>query len=71
MKTPIEQFVEKMEEIQALDHCVQVLILRGYAEQLKGIEKQHIVDAYDNGIKDWRSSNDTSGEDYYTQTFKK
>lgn len=71
MNTAIEQFIEKMQDIQTLEPYVQVLILRGYAEQLKVAEKQHIVDAYDNGIKEWMSSNNTSGEDYYTKIFKK
>ena len=71
MNTAIEQFIEKMEEIKTLEPDVQVLILRRYAEQLKVAEKQHIADAYDNGIKEWMSGNNTSGEDYYTKIIKK
>jgi hypothetical protein len=62
MKTAVEWLYNKMFENQGR-------ILREDYEQAKEMEKQQIIDAYDNG-KYITSGKEFGGEQYYNATFK-
>ena len=63
-QTAVEWLVEKLD--QNFDYVADTLI-----EQAKEMEKQQIIDAYNNGLSNWDNTDDFNAEQYYNETFKK
>lgn len=55
-KTAIAQIIDKMSELneQNIEPIVQLLILRGFAEQMKTTERYQIESAFGDGLKPHR-----------------
>ena len=43
---------------------------RDIIQQAKEMEKQQIIDAYNDGLSSWDNTDDFTGKDYYEHKFK-
>jgi hypothetical protein len=68
MKTAVEWLIEELQKADWIPK--DSLIMEYVVNQAKEMEKQQIVDAYDNG-KYITSGKEFGGEQYYNETFKK
>ena len=68
MKTAVEWLVEKLDNNLDINHSWRT---RQYIEQAKEMEKEQIIDAYENGVKETNSRCEyQDAEQYYKETFK-
>jgi hypothetical protein len=67
MKTAIEQLQEMVESKLTMP---MGLSFKELFEQAKAIEKQQIIDAYQEGFNNAYFNNPLSKEQYYNETFK-
>jgi len=67
MKTAVEWLVEKLTNGHYLDEGMKQKII----DQAKEVEKEQIIDAYENGVKETNSRCEyQDAEQYYKETFK-
>jgi hypothetical protein len=65
--TAVEFAVEQLEQLIPSGHQ---LAIRAILEQAKEMEKQQIIDAYDNAYIDRYYYNSRNGKQYYNHTFE-
>jgi hypothetical protein len=65
--TAVEFAVEQLEQLIPSGHQ---LAIRAILEQAKEMEKQQIIDAYDNAYIDRYYYNSRNGKQYYNEQFK-
>jgi len=65
--TAVEFAVEQLEQLIPFGHQLAIRII---LEQAKEMEKQQIIDAYDNAYIDRYYYNSRNGKQYYNHTFK-
>jgi hypothetical protein len=64
MKKTAVEWLEKQ-----LD-STQLYWLKDWIEQAKAMEKEQIVDAYDNGAEEWTTIEYSDGQHYYNHNFE-
>jgi hypothetical protein len=64
MKKTAVEWLEKQ-----LD-STQLYWLKDWIEQAKAMEKEQIVDAYDNGAEEWTPIEYSDGQHYYNHNFE-
>jgi hypothetical protein len=65
MKTAVEWLFEQLDISQGYKSAIKLL------DQAKEMEKEQIIDAYENGVKETNSRCEyQDAEQYYNQTFK-
>ena len=70
MKTAVEFIIEQLENANVISRFAFPEVI----QQAKAMEKEQIIDAYENGLYDGdgrnRSHYNMNAEQYYNQTFK-
>jgi hypothetical protein len=67
MKTPLQELIEKLNNVKPTEFC-SIETIKEWAESLLEKEKEQIMDAYDAGWSDGVHSIDLNDE-YYYETF--
>jgi hypothetical protein len=67
MKTPLQELIEKLNNVKPTEFC-SIETIKEWAESLLEKEKEQIMDAYDAGWSDGVHSIDLNDE-YYFETF--
>ena len=63
-QTAVEWLLEQLRNEEGID-----FIPTSFVNQAKAMEKEQIVDAYDNGAEEWTPIEYSDGQHYYNDTF--
>jgi len=66
-QTAVEWLQEPLEHILTHEQQMQVI---GLFQQAKAMEKEQIVDAFDNGAEEWTPIEYSDGQHYYNHNFE-
>jgi hypothetical protein len=69
MKTPMQELIEKLNNVKPTEFC-SIETIKGWAESMLEKEKEQIENAYDKGQEsEWHKSMGLMGDHYYNETF--
>ena len=66
MKTPMQELIEKLNNVKPTEFC-SIETIKGWAEAMLEKEKEQIIDAWWDGVSNW--DNESTAEQYYNETF--
>ncbi len=64
-QTAVEWLLEQLRNEEGID-----FIPTSFVNQAKEMEKEQIIDAYDNGCAEWTSMEYSDGQHYYNSTYE-